>query len=261
MTRIAVILGFALIAAACTGTSPATVTDPNTAASPTTGSGDGEVVATTTGGTGITCWSANPSDGSSSITFDDVTAAVGLIDPLTGMRAHAAAWGDVDGDLEPDLLVGTFATARNDVYTVRGADGPSPDRLLLSEGGRYESATNFPEEFGRTSGAVFVDLDNDGDDDLVLSRNVRDRDVGAAATTVMENTGNGFVAAADSFDPNLGGRSVGVLDVDGDGLLDLLIVEDRYMGGSSRLYRNLGGLRFEDATGLFRLRLPDQTRL
>ncbi|MFV2000832.1 MAG: FG-GAP repeat domain-containing protein [Acidimicrobiia bacterium] len=248
MTRIAVVLAFALIAAACTGTSPATVTDPNTAASPTTGSDDGGVVATTTGGTGITCWSANPSDGSSSITFDDVTEAVGLIDPLTGMRAHAAAWGDVDGDLEPDLLVGTFATARGDVYTVRGADGPSPDRLLLGEGGRYEPATNFPEEFGRTSGAVFVDLDNDGDDDLVLSRNVRDRDVGAAVTTVMENTGNGFVAAADSFDPNLGGRSVGVLDVDGDGLLDLLIVEDRYMGGSSRLYRNLGGLRFEDVT-------------
>jgi hypothetical protein len=41
---------------------------------------------------------------------------------------------------------------------------------------------------------------------------------------------------------------VGVLDYDGDGLLDLFIVEDQYRGGSSRLYRNRGGLRFEDTT-------------
>jgi hypothetical protein len=109
-------------------------------------------------------------------------------------------------------------------------------------------AAGFPEQFGRTSGAVFVDLDNDGDDDLVLSRNARERDVGAAATEVMENTGSGFESVAMSIDPDIGGRSIGVLDVDEDGLLDLLIVEDRYRGGTSRLYRNLGGLQFEDVT-------------
>jgi hypothetical protein len=225
-----------------------TGTDGDPSASASTNSNVGDVANPAIGSTGISCWSAGPSDGSSSITFSDITEQVGLTDPLTGMRAHAAAWSDIDGDLDPDLLVGTFATARGDVYRVRGAEGPSPDRLLLSENGVYEPATDFPEQFGRTSGAVFVDLDNDGDDDLVLSRNVRDRDVDAAVTTIMENTGDGFVATVETIDPGLGGRSVGVLDVDDDGLLDLLILEDRYMGGSSRLYRNLGGLRFEDAT-------------
>ncbi len=200
------------------------------------------------GGSGVTCWSAVPAQGTEGIGFDDVTDASGLIDPLTGMRAHAAAWGDVDGDLDPDLFVGTFATARADAYRVRGAEEPAPDRLLLAEDGQYRASSTFPEAFGRTSGAVFVDLDNDGDNDLVVSRNVRDRDVGAAATEVLENTGTGFVVAPSSIDPSLGGRSVGVLDVDSDGLLDLLIVEDRYRGGSSRLYRNLGGLAFEDVT-------------
>jgi len=251
VNRVVIALVVALIAAACSTSGPPADADGNSTASPSTTPQDGaasSVTSATGGGTGITCWSGAPADGTVGITFDDVTESVGLIDPLVGMRGHAAAWSDINGDLVPDLLVGTFATARQDVYQVRGAEGPSPDRLLLGGSGGYELATGFPDQFGRTSGAVFVDLDNDGDDDIVLSRNVRDRDVGAAATEVMENTGSGFVSAPSSIDPNLGGRSVGVLDVDGDGLLDLLIVEDRYRGGSSRLYRNLGGLQFEDVT-------------
>jgi hypothetical protein len=42
---------------------------------------------------------------------------------------------------------------------------------------------------------------------------------------------------------------VGVLHADGDRLPDLFIAEDRWVGGSSILLRNLGGLRFADMTG------------
>ncbi|MEN8238963.1 MAG: CRTAC1 family protein [Actinomycetota bacterium] len=252
MNRTIVIVVVALVSAACFNEgAPVAENLPTSSDS----SAPQETSPTTLGGpqssgvpSSVTCWSSDPGDGESEIRFVDITEATGLLDPLTGMRAHAAAWGDVDGDLDPDLFTGTFATARSDVYEVRGADGPSPDRLLLAESGHYDVSTDFPDEFGRTSGAVFADLDNDGDDDLVLSRNVRDLDIGAATTEVLENTGMGFAAVSTSIDANLGGRSVGVLDVDGDGLLDFIVVEDRYRGGSSRLYRNLGALDFEDAT-------------
>lgn len=194
------------------------------------------------------CWTA-PAAGTASTELEltDQTTAFGLEQALIGMRGHAAAWGDVDGDGIPDLAFGTFATARPEVYTVRGADGPSPDVVLTGTGSGFTPARSLPEQYGRTSGAAMVDLDGDGDLDLVLARNINARG-GGVPTTVFANDGSAFSAVDSGIDPHLSGRSVGVLDYDGDGLLDLLILEDRYSGGSSRLYRNLGGLRFEDTT-------------
>jgi hypothetical protein len=193
------------------------------------------------------CWDADPAEGTDEISFTDDTEASGLTDALTGMRGHAAAWGDVDGDGFVDLFVGTFATAATEVYLERGAEGPAPDRLLLGGGGVFEVVDGFPEQYGRTSGAALVDLDGDGDLDLVASRNVTERQ-GGVSTAVLENTAEGFVESESGIDPAIGGRSVGVLDYDGDGLLDLVILEDHYRGGSSQVYRNAGGLVFEDVT-------------
>jgi len=196
----------------------------------------------------LACWEAAASGAGGEIGFEDVTADYGLVEPLAGMHGHAAAWGDVDGSGTPDLFVGTFADRPVEDYQHRGADGPSPDALLRSDSGSFERG-GLPEVHGRTSGAVFADLDGDGDVDLVVSRTPRDGERQTAPTTVYENDGDGDFEEVDSgIDPSLGGRSVGVLDYDADGLLDLFIVEDVYEGGSSRLYRNTGELSFEDVT-------------
>lgn len=198
----------------------------------------------------LTCWEAPAAGaGGRDITFEDVTDGSDLLDPLTGMYGHASAWGDVDGDGFPDLFVGTFADRPQDDYRERGASGASPDVVLRGDGTGFVDA-GLAEAFGRSSGAVFADLDNDGSLDLVVARNPRDEERADAPTTVYANSGDGtFTPVEDSgVDPTLGGRSIGVLDVDGDGLLDLFIVEDVYEGGSSRLYRNRGAMAFEDVT-------------
>ena len=197
----------------------------------------------------LTCWEAPaPGSGGGEVAWEDVTVDHGLVDPLTGMHAHAAAWGDLGGD-GPALFVGTFADRPQEDYRARGAPGASPDVLLRPDDGGFEPG-GLPEVHGRTSGAVFADLDGDGLADLVVSRNPREGDRSEAPTTVYANLGDDTFEAVDDsgVDPGIGGRSVGVLDVDGDGLLDLFVVEDPYEGGSSRLFRNLGDLRFEDAT-------------
>ena len=234
-----------VLAVGCTG-EPSGGQGTTTATAP---AGDSTTTASAQTFDGYTvCWEAEPAGGTDEISFADETDMRGLSDALTGIRGHAAAWGDVDRDGLVDLFVGTFATARTEIYQERGAEGPAPDRLLLGGAGGFEPADGFPEQYGRTSGAVLVDLDGDGDLDLVASRNVTERAEGVA-TAVLENTAEGFVERDSGIDPSLGGRSIGVLDYDGDGMLDLVILEDRYLGGSSQIYRNRGGLMFENVTG------------
>ena len=197
------------------------------------------------------------------IRFEDVTDAAGLRAPLAGLMGHGGAWGDVDGDGFIDLYAGGFADRPLAEYAP--AKGPIKNQLFRNLGnGKFAMVKDSPaSHFARTSGAVFADLDNDGDLELFVGNNARPggagkavgpmREARAAFNKLYRNDGGRLVdisEASGACPPTLeSGRNIGVLDFDLDGRLDLLVIEDRFTRGpSSRLFRNLGALRFEDVT-------------
>ena len=189
------------------------------------------------------------------LSFVDAAASSGLSGPLKGIMAHAAACGDIDGDGDLDLYVGNFCDRPPERYL--GRSGPVPNMLLINEGDRFrESGQQTVVMKARTSGAVMVDLDNDGDLDLYVSNNSKKKGL-RLENKLFENINGRFrdVSKGNAACIVMGGRSVGVLDFDGDGLLDLLVTEDKWTGGRTRLFRNLGKLRFDDASS--RVGLPN----
>ena len=107
-----------------------------------------------------------------------------------------------------------------------------------------------PETMG--GGCGFVDVDADGDQDIVLVNGCRWpwEQVEAADTSTPAlylNDGSGMftdATAGSGLDVTFYGTGLAAADYDGDGLTDLFIASV----GPDRLFRNLGGGRFEDVT-------------
>lgn len=196
--------------------------------------------------------------------FRDVAEETGLMPMADRLQGHGAAWGDVDGDGWADLYIATFHYRET-----------LPNHLFLNRSGRFKNDAQPSLQIStRGTGVVFADFDNDGDLDLYVgsmpgtdgSRLATRHGHPFAGCSLFRNNSDGTfanVSANNAACPaEFGGRSAAVLDIDGDGLLDLLVGEEPVTGynGSktrrSRLFRNLGDLKFEDVTDA--AGIPDQ---
>jgi hypothetical protein len=143
--------------------------------------------------------------------------------PLVGRYHMAPAAGDLDGDGDADLLVGSFgarvAFARNDGGTFTVTDS---------------AVVTIPR--GSNTTPALGDLDGDGDLDLL---------VGEASGSLNHYRNDGsrsapvFTLISETFEEIKAGRRSAPLlaDVDGDGDLDLLVGTDE---GGLALFRNEG---------------------
>jgi hypothetical protein len=187
----------------------------------------------------------------SSFVFRDVAEEAGLWPHVGGIAGHGAGWGDVDGDGWPDLYVATFGGSPY---------GSKPHQFFRNVKGKFQlDGQKQLQVLGRASGAVFADFDNDGDLDLYVSNHAIDGKPYkmphfSTPNFLFRNDGGGkftdVSAASGACPAEFPARSVAVLDYDGDGLLDLLVGECFFQGGKSRsrLFRNRGGLKFEDVS-------------
>ena len=140
--------------------------------------------------------------------------------------------GDVDGDGDIDLFLGI-----DDGGTPSGAVN-SNNLLLINQGGgqsgvegRFAPDPNFPGGGYETQSAEFVDVDNDGDLDLICGNGV-DRVALPQPCELFENLGAGVFSLSAAHFANASWNQPGETDavvsgdVDGDGSTDLVLVRD-----------------------------------
>lgn len=164
---------------------------------------------------------------------------------------HGIALGDVNGD------------GLDDVYVCE--PGGLPNRLLIhtKEGTVIDASALSGTDFRlQTQSALLVDLDSDGDQDLVLATTL--------GVVVMANDGRGrFAVKASYLVPEAAPLCVSAADFDHDGDLDLYVgcytprrsvvdgirllgrpipYHDANNGGRNVLFRNDRNWRFTDAT-------------
>lgn len=187
-------------------------------------------------------------------TFEDVSLRAGIRDGAYGMGAIGA---DYDNDGRTDLFVTNFG--RNLLYRNRG-DGTFED--VTTKAGVAGS--------GWSTSAAFSDFDGDGWLDLFVVRyldysvekNLFCGDVARGrreychpslyppvSNLVYRNGGNGTftdVTSTSGVSAALGkGLGVVVSDLDADGRPDVYVANDTTM---NFVFRNLGGMRFEDVS-------------
>jgi hypothetical protein len=161
------------------------------------------------------------------ISFSDVSTAAGI---TSRSVSYGASWGDVNGDGHPDLFLNNHAR-KSSIYLNNGS-GHYTDAIDSLDPEHYWTGTGATQD---THGAVWVDFDNDGDQDLVVSTgiccNIQFM-VNQGGKLYNRTTQYGFLGDADQ-----GGRMPIFFDFNKDGFLDVSLLTFY----AAPLYKQAGG--------------------
>ena len=143
--------------------------------------------------------------------------------------AAGSTWGDMDGDGDLDLFVGTTDGPKDDPYALP-MDGP-PNLLYENRDGRLvlrEDVLSFEATNNYAFGAAWVDLDDDGRLDL-YQVNDHGRQTFGNKVSMNRTEPGGDVVLEDIGEAGawvaISGMGLGIGDINGDALPDLFMAD------------------------------------
>ncbi|MBI2504868.1 MAG: VCBS repeat-containing protein [Candidatus Latescibacteria bacterium] len=188
--------------------------------------GDGDLDLYVVNGDGPNRLYRNRGDGR----FEEGVDGMGVGDPGPG---RSAVFGDIDSDGDPDLYLVNYGQANRLYRNDQRSSGMARFTEISKQAGGGDE--------GKGNGAVFGDLDNDGDLDLVVANE--------GWPLVYQNQGDGSLAevAKAAGLVQWGNWASPVLaDFDSDGNLDCYLSS---YGAKDAFYANTGSGRFTDRSG------------
>jgi hypothetical protein len=148
------------------------------------------------------------------IAFEDASSIAGF--PDVGAETWGAAWGDVNGDYYPDIFVTNHRTPA--ALFRNNADLSFTDVSAEVDVSVTQGWTGLPANTDQ-HGAIWGDVDNDGDDDLYIT-------VSSGDDFLLVNDNGILTDRSDESRVDLfthrGGRMSLFVDYTGDGLLDIM---------------------------------------
>jgi enediyne biosynthesis protein E4 len=192
--------------------------------------------------------------------FDDVTVEVGL--GIEDQRTMGVAFGDYDGDGDLDLYVVNHAFC----FPKHGSEVRARDHLYRNDDGVFveRTAELGPAVNSVGFSAVWIDVDRDGDQDLLV---INDDIAGSIGhpNALWRNDGpsehpdrwqfKDVSQASGVAIPGVNGMGLALGDVDGDGFVDLAFTNI----GRNFLLLNAGDgtfIDFSERAGIERAQLP-----